>query len=48
MDNQTQPKRGYRRNWKKWVGIYLAVAVVVYLVVYLAISSHGGSGGGIY
>lgn len=37
---------GYGRNWKKWLGIYLAVAVVAYLVVFLVFFSHGGGGGG--
>lgn len=38
---------GYRRKWKKWLAIYLAVAVVAYLIVYLAFFSHGGGGGGL-
>jgi hypothetical protein len=39
-------KRGYGRNWKKWVAIYLAVGAVAYSVIYLALHSGGGSGGG--
>ena len=36
---------GYRRKWKKWLAIYLAVAVVVYLIVFLVFLNHGGGGG---
>ena len=45
-----QRNTGYaRKNWKKWVGIYLAAAAIVYFVVYLALFAHGsGGGGGIY
>src|SRR5215469_1051356 len=41
-----QTEAGYRRKWKKWLAIYLAVAVVVYLIVFLVFFSHGGGGGG--
>lgn len=41
-----QKESGYRRGWKKWLGIYLAVAAVAYLVVYLLFLHHGGGGGG--
>jgi len=37
---------GYRRKWKKWLAIYLAVAAVAYLIVFLVLMSHGGGGGG--
>jgi hypothetical protein len=40
-------KKGYGRKWKKWLVIYLAVAAVAYLIVYLVFFAHGG-GGGIY
>jgi hypothetical protein len=44
---------GYRRNWKKWLAIYVIAGVVVYLIVYLAFFYHAGSGaagggGGLY
>lgn len=44
----SEAKSSYGRNWKKWILIYLAVAVVVYLIVYFVFfhSSGGGSGGG--
>jgi hypothetical protein len=40
----------YRRSWKKWLAIYIVVAAVVYLIVYLAFFSNGsgGVGGGLY
>jgi hypothetical protein len=41
-----EERSGYGRSWKKWLGIYLAVGAVVYLVVYLLFFHHGGSGGG--
>jgi hypothetical protein len=41
-----QTEAGYRRKWKKWLAIYLAVAVVVYLIVFLVFFHHGGGGGG--
>jgi hypothetical protein len=37
----------YRRKWKKWLAIYLAIAVVVYLIVFLVVFHHGGGGGGL-
>jgi hypothetical protein len=39
---------GYGRSWKKWLAIYAAVGVVVYLIVYLLFFAHGGGGGGLY
>ena len=42
-----QREAGYRRKWKKWLAIYLAVAVVVYLIVFLVFFSHGGGGAGL-
>ncbi len=43
---------GYRRRWGKWAAIYVAAAVVVYLIVYLVFFHHGvgvgGTGGGLY
>jgi hypothetical protein len=41
-----QKEAVYRRKWKKWLAIYLAVAAVVYLAVFLVFFSHGGGGGG--
>jgi hypothetical protein len=41
-----QNASGYGRRWKKWLGIYLAVGTVAYVVVYLLFLHHGGGGGG--
>jgi hypothetical protein len=37
---------GYGRRWKKWLAIYVGVAAVLYLIVYLVFFTHGGGGGG--
>jgi hypothetical protein len=37
---------GYGGRWKKWLAIYLAVAGVAYLGVYLMFFHHAGGGGG--
>ena len=37
---------GYRKNWGKWILIYLAIAAVVYGVVYLVFFTGGNGGGG--
>jgi hypothetical protein len=37
--------RWAQRNWKTWLGVDLAVAVVAVLVVLIAANSGGGSGG---
>jgi hypothetical protein len=37
---------GYGRRWKKWLAIYLAVAAILYLIVYAVFFTHGGGGGG--
>jgi len=40
---------GYGGKWKRWLAIYLAIGVVVYLAVYLLFFANGGGGGrGIY
>jgi len=38
--------KGYGRKWKKWLGIYLAVGAVVYLIVFAVFFHHGGGAGG--
>jgi hypothetical protein len=39
----------YGRRWKKWLLIYVGVAAVLYLIVYLAFFANGsGGGGGLY
>jgi hypothetical protein len=39
-------KGGYRRNWAKWIGLYLVVGGIAYLIVYLVAFHHGGGAGG--
>jgi hypothetical protein len=41
-----EAKTGYKGRWKKWLLIYLAIAVVAYLIVYLVFFSNGGGGKG--
>jgi hypothetical protein len=48
MAQSQNERRGYGRNWKRWLWIYLAAAVVIYGVIYLILQSGGGSGGGFY
>ena len=38
--------RGYKRNWAKWVGLYLAIGAIVYFIIYLVAFHHGGGAGG--
>jgi hypothetical protein len=38
-------RTGYGRKWKKWLAIYAAVGVVVYLIVYFVFFSSGGGAG---
>jgi hypothetical protein len=44
--------RGYGRNWKKLLAIYVVAGAVIYALVYLIFftggSGSGGSGGGLY
>jgi hypothetical protein len=48
MAQSQNERRGYGRNWKRWLWIYLAAAVVIYGVIYLILQSGGGAGGGFY
>ena len=47
MDGSHGTKRNYGRNWKKWLLIYVAAAIVIYGVIYLVLQA-GSGGGGIY
>jgi hypothetical protein len=42
----SEKKPGYRRNWKKWLAIYVVVGLIVYAIIYLMLSTSGGGGGG--
>jgi hypothetical protein len=37
---------GHGHRWKRWLAIYIAVAAVAYLAVYLLFFHHGGAAGG--
>jgi F0F1-type ATP synthase assembly protein I len=39
-------QEGYGSRWKKWLLIYVGVAIVAYAVIYFAFFAHGGSGSG--
>jgi hypothetical protein len=43
---ETPSSSSYRGKWKKWVAIYVAVAVVAYVIIYFVFIHHGGSAGG--
>jgi hypothetical protein len=45
---ENRESRGYGRNWKKLLVIYLVVGAAVYGLIYLFLQSGGGSGGGFY
>jgi hypothetical protein len=36
---------GYKKNWVKWVGLYLLIGGAIYLIVYLVAFNNGGGGG---
>ncbi len=48
MAEQRRDTKGYGRNWKKWLVIYLVAGALIYGLVYLILQSSGGSGGGLY
>ncbi|HEX6579252.1 MAG TPA: hypothetical protein VF195_00015 [Actinomycetota bacterium] len=45
VDDSSRNDRCAQRNWKTWLGVGLALAVVSVLVVLIAANSGGGSGG---
>jgi hypothetical protein len=45
VENSGETKGRYGRNWKKLLGIYLAVGAVVYLVIFLILRASDSSGG---
>jgi hypothetical protein len=48
MGQQRTSGRGYGRNWKKWLVIYVVAGALIYGLVYLILQSGGGPGGGLY
>ena len=47
MDTEKK-QHGYKKNWAKYVGIYLVVGGIAYLLIYLFAFHHGGGMGGGY
>ena len=45
MDNSSGMQQRTRRSWRMWFGVALALAVVAGIVVVIAMSAGGGSGG---
>jgi hypothetical protein len=45
VDDSSGINRWAQRNWKMWLGVGLALAVVAVLVVLIAANSGGGSVG---
>ncbi|HEV2685347.1 MAG TPA: hypothetical protein VGW79_01780 [Actinomycetota bacterium] len=43
---RTEQKSGYKKNWVKYIGIYLVVGGIAYLLIYLFAFHHGGGAGG--
>jgi hypothetical protein len=41
-------QKGYKKNWTKWVGLYLLIGGIAYIVVYFVAFHHGGGAGGGY
>jgi len=46
MEQQTSHKKGYGTRLKRWLAVYVAIAAIVYLIVYFALFFHHGAGGG--
>ena len=46
MEQQTSDKKRYGTRWKRWLAVYVAIGVIVYLIVYFAFFFHHGAGGG--
>jgi hypothetical protein len=45
---RSDQKSGYKKSWKRYVGIYLVVGGIAYLLIYLFAFHHGGGMGGGY
>ena len=46
MEQKQQQGSRYGSRWKKWLLVYVAIAAVAYLVIYLVFFHHGGGYGG--
>ena len=45
-EDTQRTKKGYKRNWAKWAGLYLVVGGIIYVIVYFLAFHHGGGAGG--
>ena len=45
-ERSSQQQSGYKKNWAKWIGLYLAIGAIAYLIIYLVAFHHGGGGAG--
>jgi hypothetical protein len=45
-ERSTEKQGGYKKNWPKWVGLYLLIAGIAYLIVYFVAFHHGGGAAG--
>lgn len=46
MTTGQRHQTGYRKNWGRWIAIYLAVGAILYALVYLFLLRGGGGGAG--
>ena len=37
---EASPKEGYKKNWGKWIAIYVVVAVVLYGLIYYVMAAN--------
>jgi len=45
-ERSSQQQSGYKRNWAKWIGLYLVIGAIAYLIIYLVAFHHGGGAAG--
>ena len=45
-ERNMEKQGGYRRNWAKWIGLYLLIGGIAYLIIYFVAFHHGGGAGG--
>src|SRR5207247_7199680 len=45
MEQKQQQGSRYGSRWKKWLLVYVAIAAIAYLVIYLVFFHHGGGYG---
>ena len=45
-ERNSEQQSGYKRNWAKWIGLYLLIGGIAYLIIYFVAFHHGGGAGG--